>query len=225
MERIYYEAYDDRYRQVHGENLRWFDAAPSGIVMETIDKYGISKGATLLEIGCGEGRDACFLLKQGFDLLATDVSAAAIAFCRTVDPEHAAQYQVLDCVRGTMEGEFDFIYAVAVVHMLVDDGDRADFYCFIRDHLKPGGIALICSMGDGVMERRSDPASAFDLQERVHEPTGKRIQIASTSYRAVCFVSFEEEIRQNGLSILEQGITDIRPDYWNMMYAIVKKQS
>lgn len=225
MERIYYEAYDDRYRQVHGENLRWFDEAPSGIVMETMDKYGISNGATLLEIGCGEGRDASFLLKQGFDLLATDVSPAAIDFCRTADPEYAAKYQVLDCVGGSFEGKFDFIYAIAVVHMLVEDGDRANFYCFIRDHLKPDGIALICSMGDGVMERRSDTASAFDLQERVHEPTGRKLRIASTSYRAVSFESFEEEIRQNRLSILEQGITDIRPDYWNMMYAIVKKQS
>ena len=40
-ERKYYEAYDDRYRQVHAENLQWFAEVPSKIVAEVIGRFGI----------------------------------------------------------------------------------------------------------------------------------------------------------------------------------------
>ena len=56
--REYYKAYDDRYAQVHGEELRWFSEDPSPIVEDVIQEYGISKEDRSLEIGCGEGRDA-----------------------------------------------------------------------------------------------------------------------------------------------------------------------
>lgn len=76
----YYHAYDDRYRQVHEQNLQWSHENPSQIVAEAIATFAISRQHRLLEIGCGEGRDAFPLLEQGYDLLATDVSPEAIAF-------------------------------------------------------------------------------------------------------------------------------------------------
>ena len=220
----YYEAYDDRYRQVHKENLHWFDENPSGIVRETVEKYGISMKSKILEIGCGEGRDARFLLNGGYNLLATDVSSEAVAYCREHDSEHREQYARLDCLKDKLENRFDFIYAVAVVHMLVLQEDRDGFYGFFRNHLTENGIGLICSMGDGALERSSDISNAFDTQERIHEQSGKTLQIASTSYRAVSFDTFWEEIRRNGLEILDLGLTDIQPDYWKMMYAVVKAE-
>jgi len=75
-----------------------------------------------------------------------------------------------------------------------------------------------------MMEASSDIANAFVTQERVHEQSGKTLQLVGTSYRAVSFETFREEIRRNGLQILETGLTDIQPDYWKIMYAVVKKQ-
>lgn len=221
-ERKYYEAYDDRYRQVHAENLQWFAEEPSKIVSQIIERFGIPSSAFILEIGCGEGRDARPLLKRNFNLLATDISSEAISYCQKRDPEHADRYRVLDCVRGQMDEHFDFIYAVAVLHMLVDDDDRAAFYRFIREHLAPGGIALICTMGDGTFERSSDVTTAFELQERTHEESGQTLMIAGTSCRMVSFATFETEIAQNDLQILEKGSCCIEPDFSTTMYAVVK---
>ena len=222
MTRPYYEAYDDRYRQVHAQTLEWFSRTPSPIVAETLHKYGLTPEHKLLELGCGEGRDAYPLLDAGYDLLATDVSAEAIGFCRRQAPRHADHFQVLDCVGGTLEGRFDFIYAVAVVHMLVEDAHRQGFYAFIREHLTPGGIALICTMGDGTTERSSDIRTAFDLQERTHEESGQTLRIAGTSCRMVSFQTFETELAHAGLAVLEQGITAVEPDFPQMMYAVVR---
>lgn len=221
MDRAYYEAYDDRYRQVHGKNLKWFADVPTGIVSEVLEKYRVS--GRILEIGCGEGRDAGHLLKRGADLLATDLSEEAISFCRAQWPEYAGVFRVLDCLKDGLEEEFSFLYAVAVLHMLVRDEDRMRFYRFVHRHLREDGIGLICSMGDGCTERSTDIAKAFDLQERIHEATGTHLALAGTSYRGVSFATFRKELAENGLRILEEGITIVEPDYGKMMYAVVQK--
>ena len=223
MGKSYYEAYDDRYRQVHDKSLRWFAQSPSPIVYDTIREFGVRKSDKILEIGCGEGRDARFLLEKGYALLATDVSAAAVSFCQKEFPEYENRFQIMDCLNTDCSEQYDFIYAVAVVHMLVRDCDREGFYRFIREHLTKSGIALICSMGDGITQRQSDISTAFDLQERIHEMSGQSLKIASTSYRAVSFEAFEKEIAASGLKLLKKGFTVVEPDYGNMMYGIVKR--
>ena len=222
MDRKYYEAYEDRYRQIHGEGLQWFYDDPTPIVAETVREFGITPAHKLLELGCGEGRDAYPLLRQGFDLLATDISPAAIAFAKKKWPEYAKNFAILNCVAGNLPEKFDFIYAVAVVHMLVEDADRNAFYQFLRKHLNPGGIALICTMGDGEVERQTDIRTAFVLQERTHEQTGKTVQIAGTSCRMVNFETFHTELNRNGLRILKEGFTSAPPDFPMLMYAVVK---
>lgn len=222
MQKEYYEAYDDRYRQIHQQGLQWFSESPSAIVEDTIRSFSISSQSKILEIGCGEGRDACFLLKQGFDLLATDVSQEAIAFCRERFSDFAEHFQVLDCISGECGDKFRFIYAVAVLHMLVADRDRKAFYRFIRAHLTPDGIALICTMGDGSFELQSDIRTAFEIQERIHGQTGKPVQIAGTSCRVVSFDTFHRELKENGFAIVEEGNTSVAPDFPQMMFAVVR---
>ena len=221
-DRKYYEAYNDRYQQIHELKLQWFQSNPSPIVAEVMEAFSVMHQQNLLEIGCGEGRDAFPLLKRGYDLLATDVSAEAIRFCREAMPEYKDRFQILDCVAGNLDASFDFIFAVAVVHMLVADEDRKAFYQFIRSHLKDGGLALICTMGDGIMERQSDIRTAFDLQERIHEQTGTAVKIAGTSCRVVSFPAFRRELAENGLTVVKDGMTAIEPDFPCMMYAVVK---
>ena len=219
--RKYYEAYDERYKTAHKKSLRWFDDVPSRIVCEMIEKYNIDKSVKILEIGCGEGRDAKFLLNKGYDLLATDVSPEAINYSREYDKAHKDSYQVLDCVKENLPVKFDFIYAVAVIHMLVTDNDRNAFYRFVRRHLNPDGLALICTMGDGTTERSTDIATAFELQERLcnDEP----IMVAGTSCRMVTFEHFEAELSNNGFIVVERGFTEIPLMFPYMMYAVVKK--
>ena len=222
MDRKYYEAYDDRYRQVHGQDLQWFASTPSAIVGEILARYKIKD--RMLEIGCGEGRDAGFLLARGYDVLATDVSPAAIDYARKRFSEFADRFQVLDCLTENLDEKFDFIYAVAVIHMLVLDEDRNGFYRFIREHLAPGGMALICTMGNGEWEMQSDISTAFDVRKRIHEPTGREVEIAGTSCRMVSWETFRRELAENGLDIIESGITAVEPDFPQMMYALVEKQ-
>ena len=87
MERKYYEAYDDRYRQIHSQNLQWFYDDPTPIVIETVKEFDIPQSQKILELGCGEGRDAYGLLQMGYEVLATDISEAAIRYARNKWPQ------------------------------------------------------------------------------------------------------------------------------------------
>ena len=218
----YYEAYDARYRAVHATGARWFSDSPSPVVAETIRKYGLGRAARMLELGCGEGRDAFPLLRAGYDLLATDVSPAAIACCRALCPQHAGRFAVLDCLRENPIARYDFIFAVALVHMLVPDADRRAFYRFIRTHLTETGLALVCSMGDGAETRQTDPREAFALRER--ELDGKTLLLPATSCRMVDWPTFVAEIAASGLTIVEKGLTAVEPDFPEMMYTVLKAE-
>ena len=217
--RKYYEAYEDRYKTAHERGVSWEQMKNTPIVMDIIKRYNLHTEQSLLEIGCGEGRDSVIVLEDGFNLMATDISLEAIKYCKKKMPDFESNFMILDCLSSDLDEKFDFIYSVAVVHMLVLDEDRNGFYQFIHNHLKADGIALICSMGDGNYEMQSDISNAFELQEREHE-SGK-MMVAGTSCRMVSFSTFENELLRNGLKIIEKGITSAMPNFNSLMYAVV----
>ena len=218
--RKYYTAYDERYKTAHALGVSWASDQSSPIVLEILRKYSIQPGQDLLEIGCGEGRDARAVLEAGYKLLATDISPEAISYCHKAMPGFQDCFRVLDCLSDRLDSSFDFIYSVAVIHMLVLDEDRDGFYQFIHKHLKPDGLALICTMGDGQFEMQSDIRQAFAIQARNH--SSGNMMVAGTSCRMVSFQTFRQELERNGLKIVEQGITGAMPEFNSLMYALVK---
>ena len=216
--RNYYAAYEERYKAAHRRGLRWASGVPTPLVLEILQKYGIGPERDLLELGCGEGRDAKAVLDAGYRLLATDLSGEAIAYCKKTMPDYADSFRILDFLSDELTQRFDFIYAVAVVHMLVLDEDRQGFYRFIREHLKPDGLALICTMGDGRTEMRSDIRRAFEVQTRAH-PAGP-MAVAATSCRTVSFPHFVRELEEQQLQVLETGLTSAPPEFDSLMYAL-----
>ena len=219
--KYYYEAYNQRYKIIHEKGYSWSSDIPTPIVSDVIQKHSISKNASILEIGCGEGRYAFPLLENGYDVLATDISSEAINYCKNLRPDYSIHFSILDYINDHHEQHYDFIYSVAVIHMLVSDEDRIRFYHFIYDHLLDGRLALICSMGDGLTESETDISSAFNMVERHHD--SGFVMVPSTSLRMVNFDTLKKEIESTRFSIVEQGITSSFPDFNNLMYVVIRK--
>lgn len=215
----YYEAYDKRYRQVHEYGVSWSSRTPTPVVEEMIRKYAPDE--EILDLGCGEGRDILYLLHQGYKCCGVDVSEEAVRYCQAKMPEKADAFRILDVCRDTMDQSFGFIYSVAVLHMLIEDTDRRQFYQFIRRHLKKGGYALICTMGDGDTEFTTDPAKAYTDITRIHQESGQEMSVASTSCRMISRDTFRRELTENNFRIIEEGITASLPDFTSLMYAVV----
>ena len=220
--RKYYAAYDERYKTAHANGVTWSSSNSTPIIMDVLGRYNIIKNLKILEIGCGEGRDSFPLLKNGYNLLATDISEEAIEYCKSILPNYKNRFCIMDCLSDTLNEKYDFIFSIAVIHMLVLDEDRKAFLDFIYTNLANDGVALICTMGDGRSEMQTNISSAFELQERNHE-SGKML-VATTSCRMVSFSTFEKEIKNASLSIIEKGITESLPDFNSLMYVVVKKR-
>ena len=217
--RKYYEAYEERYKTAHEAGIQWASNQPTPIVLQTLRKYA-KEDAKVLEIGCGEGRDSIALLKEGYHLRATDISKEAVAYCKRTYPAYESAFTVENCFSAPCE-KYSFVYAVAVLHMLVEDADRRAFYNAIKARLAKDGVALICTMGDGEHEFQTDVSQAFELQERSH-PAGT-IKVAATSCRMVSFSTFERELAQSGFIIVEKGYASALPDFDSLLYAVVRR--
>ena len=217
----YYEAYDKRYKQVHDKGLAWSTNSNTEIVEEIIKKYHLDK-ENMLEIGCGEGRDARYLLNKNYSVLATDISQEAINYCIKNDITHKNNYKVLDVLSDNSKNKYGFIYSVACLHMLVLDEDRNKYYKYIYNHLEDNGYALILTMGDGIKESVSDINKAFDNITRTHQKTSQEIEVATTSCRIVNFDTLFKEVN-NKFQIIEYGITKIDEHFDKIMYILIKK--
>jgi len=73
-------------------------------------------GARLLELGCGSGRDAAFLLSKGFDVLVTDGSANILDHAIQIHPELERRHRLLTLPEHFpfLEEEFGGVYAIGV---------------------------------------------------------------------------------------------------------------
>ncbi len=221
----YYYAYDEHYKQVHSHNILWGDSQFPNEIIEAMKALFIKEHDSILEIGCGEGMNALYLLKKGYHhLLGIDCSEEAIRTCKSLAKEKADHFRVVDVIKEKLDEKFDFIYSIGVLHMLVLDEHRKAFYEFIREHLKYEGKAMIIIQGDGEKEYSSNIDQAFELTERTHIPSGTKLMLSSTSYRAISFKQFNKELKENHLRVIEQKLSEDIPGYAICMICIVEKE-
>lgn len=224
----YYEAYDERYKKIHTEEkVSWASEKPSKIILDLLLKYGANNSSKILEIGCGEGQNAIYLMKNGLNITATDVSPEAINWYKNQAKESNIDinnFFVLDALDNDYVEKYDYIYAISTLHMLVKDEDRHNFLTFISSHLKNNGKAIISIMGDGIHEKNnSDITKSFNLSER--EFNGKIVQVASTSCRIVNWGNFQQELMNGNLSIVEKFNTAEISGFNNSMVVVCENSN
>lgn len=225
MIKKYYEAYDERYKKIHEEtSLAWAGDRPSPTLEKLLKKHGADENSSILEIGCGEGQNALNLISLGYNIEASDISPEAIRWCKEkakeqgIDEKH---FFVMDALKNDLDKKYDFIYSVAVLHMLVEDEDRQGFLKFIRNHLNENGKAFVIVMGDGVETRKTDTSKAFELADR---PFGdKVVQVATTSCRMVTWDEYIDEIKRANLNLIDHYIDTTISGFVSSMVAVVSK--
>lgn len=147
MKSDYYKAYDKRYRKTYEDGYLWEIHKPTKEVINIINKYKINKSDKILDLGCGEGRDALYLLDSGYNVLAVDYSINVISKCNELsNNKYIDKFKQFDIFEDEINTKFDFIYSIAVIHMFIDENHRRKFYKFIYEHLNKDGKALIIAM-------------------------------------------------------------------------------
>lgn len=220
----YYKAYDKRYYQVYSNDMLWSSKEPTKEVLEFLKRYNCQKSDLILDLGCGEGRDAIFLLDMKYNVLAVDYSINVIEKCNNLsNNKYKDSFMQFDIMKDGLTKKFKYIYSIAVLHMFVTDEHRNLFFKFVKDHLTDDGVALICILGDGVKEHSSDITKSFENTQRVVMNNNTNIEIAATSCKIVSWETLEKEIINNDLKIKEKWISKEIPEFTNSMCVVISK--
>lgn len=95
----------------------------------------------LLDIGCGEGKDAVFFAKCGYDVTAFDVSEQGIEKAKKLADYNNVDVNFFkaDIFDWRPDTDFDVIFSSGVLHFLTLN-DRENFCDSLKAHTSDGGI-------------------------------------------------------------------------------------
>lgn len=133
-------AYD--YDRLYGETPEAL-GAPTPSFVGFFARYETSR-ARVLDIGCGQGRDALFIARAGHRVVGVDLSPNGIAaLTRAAKAQGLAiEGVVADVVDYRPEGRFDVVVIDRTLHML-DAVPRHAVLAGLLAHVLPGGWVLI----------------------------------------------------------------------------------
>ncbi len=121
----------------------------------------------LLEIGCGNGRDASFFSANGLRVVALDASSAAIALCQRLHGGNGIDFKVgrLETEQTGIGDSFDAIYSRFVLHAMTQ-AEEEEMLFEAYNRLRPGGsLYLECRSINDPLARAGEVISPT---ERIH---------------------------------------------------------
>jgi bifunctional enzyme CysN/CysC len=128
---------------------------------------GLEGGRSILEIGCGNGRDASFFSRQGHAVTALDRSAAAIEKCREDYADLAIDFLAGDMTEhaDVLRDGFDLVYSRFVLHAMPLQEEIGTLQAAFSA-LRPGGEILIeCRSINDPLARQGE---VIGPTERIH---------------------------------------------------------
>lgn len=99
-----------------------------------------------IEFGCGEGRNAIFMAKQGVSVTAIDISTIAIENANKIANQNgiSVDFRCQNVLKGGIDGKYDFAYDSGMLHHL-SPHRRITYIELLKSILKPGGyFGLVC---------------------------------------------------------------------------------
>ena len=145
-------SYDGRYA---GQEYYW-GTKPSAICHQVLQLLPPDQPVSLLDIGCGEGRNAVFFAHNGYGVTAFDSSAAGVA--KTERLAEAANVPIAvfqaDMNGHRLEGKFDVLFSTGVFH-LIPRKLRQEVFAHYKGHTAGGGLERVFGFRSQALHRQS----------------------------------------------------------------------
>lgn len=152
--------YADRERPI--PFFRW--VPDENLVAWQVDgRLGLGPGTRVLELGCGPGRNAVWLARQGCAVDALDLSPAALAWGRERAAASGVEvaFERADIFRWTPPREpYDVVYDHGCFHHLAPHR-RVSYRRLLEQVLAPGGRFGLACFADGAMGSRAPDVELY----------------------------------------------------------------
>ncbi|MDX3662759.1 class I SAM-dependent methyltransferase [Streptomyces sp. ID05-26A] len=131
----------DRFYADRSREIPFFVAKPDENLAGLVER-GLLRPGRALDVGCGPGRNAIFLARNGFQVDAVDISATAIRWAAERAEGLDIRFRHGDAF--ATEGSYDLIYDSGCFHHLPPHR-RVSYLALLDRALVPGGhFALTC---------------------------------------------------------------------------------
>jgi len=152
------QAHWENVYETKGENeVSWFQENPT-ISLDLIDATGVTKAASIIDIGGGASRLVDVLLDRGVAALTVlDLSEKALATAKARLGSKAAKVQwiVADVTKWEGAESYDVWHDRAAFHFLTEPGDRSAYAERVLRAVRPGGHVIIGTFAPDGPERCS----------------------------------------------------------------------
>jgi SAM-dependent methyltransferase len=176
----YWDAYFASHRE-RGADLDW-----GGLWVAPFLPLLYARGVeSILELGCGTGNDAARFAREGFQVVAVDLSAEAVGQARDRFDGLDIDFRVADFAEPLpfRSALFDAVVANVALHMFSDRLTRA-IVEEVRRVLRPGGLFLfhVNSTTDRILRERRRPIERELEPDYVLEKSGQAVRFFSRAY-------------------------------------------
>lgn len=132
--------YDDRYRT---EGYYW-GLTPNHLCYEIMRQKPPTSPLRVLDIGCGEGKDAVFLARNGYLVTAFDASEQGLSKAKALAAHCGVRVDFFraDIKDYRPETNFDIIFSSGVLHY-IPTALRAPIIDSLKTHTAPGGLHVL----------------------------------------------------------------------------------
>lgn len=129
--------YDERYDQ---KDYYW-GTIPSTLCYKVLELYPPQKDTTLLDIGCGEGRNAVFFARNGYNVTAFDLSPRGVKKTKQMASEVGVPIRVFqaDLNKYRLDREYHILFSGGVLHYIPPEL-REEIFNNYKTHTKKSGL-------------------------------------------------------------------------------------
>ena len=129
------------YSDLYKNDEYYWGTEPTPFCYQVIEKYPPTRYLKLLEIGCGEGRDAVFFARNGYDVSAFDIEEKGVEKAKLLAAKFNVPLMVFcaDMLTYTPACLYDVVYASRTL-IYLPEHRREDFFNHYKKYTKPGGI-------------------------------------------------------------------------------------
>jgi tellurite methyltransferase len=114
---------------------------------------------SVLDAGCGEGKNAIFFAKEGATVKAIDISELALKNAlKAWDDTSLVQWECADIRRKDfLDKEFDLVISYGLLHCLSNEDEISKLILKLQNATKVGGIHLVCAFNDRLQDLSGHP--------------------------------------------------------------------
>jgi SAM-dependent methyltransferase len=213
----------DHWNEVYGSKPDFFGEGPSDCARIALDLFRKNGVGSVLELGCGQGRDSLLFARNGLEVTAVDYSETAVSALRERAESLGLSSRVLARTCNLKEPlpfadqTFDACYSHMLLCMELSTAEIAGILRQVHRLLRPGGIVVYSVRSNFDRHFRTGRHIAEDIYEVggfvIHFFDERKINKLAGGYRIQAIERIEEGSLPRDLFIVTMDKT-VEPADW-----------